>query len=212
MRYHYVVGLAVAALLGVQSAQAQSSADALLAARLSLSKQDYAAASATYQQALKHQPGAAKDYYQAAEAAARNQEPKAALQLLKQAVDKGYFPAEDLEAEESFASLTSQAGWNRLLTRARTKQQRHEARFDPQLVALLKKIEYQDQHFRLVTEVADKKLGLNSAQADDAMRQQSVMDYQTIKQVDSLIARHGYPGKSLVGEYQKDVAFFCDPA
>ncbi|MBO3271950.1 energy transducer TonB [Hymenobacter defluvii] len=208
MRHYYAAVLVVAAVLGGQEIQAQTTTDALSIARRALSQQDYAAASATYQQVLKRQPGTAGDYYRAAEAAARNQEPKAALQLLKQAVDKGYFSAEAIADEENFASLTTQAAWLRLLARARTKQQRHETPFDPQLVMLLKKIELQDQNLRKLAKKAERDFGPNATQVEAAMRQQDYFDLLTIRQVDSLIARHGYPGKLLVGEYQKDVAFF----
>jgi len=208
MRHYYAAMLVVAALLSGQKIQAQATTDALAMARRALSQQDYSAASAAYQQALKRQSGTASDYYRAAEAAARTQEPKAALRLLQQAVDKGYFSAETIEQEEGFASLTSQAGWNRLLARARTKQQRHEAPFDPQLVARLKKISYQDQHDRHIAAVAERKHGANAPEVAVADRRQNTLDLQLIRQIDSLLARHGYPGKSLVGEYQKEVVFF----
>lgn len=39
------------------------------------------------------------------------------------------------------------------------------------------------------------------------MQQQGIIDLRLMRQVDSLIARHGYPGKSLVGEYLKSTAF-----
>jgi TonB family protein len=157
---------------------------------------------------LKRQTGTARDYYQAARAAARNQEPTQALAWLTQAVVRGYYAEADLHTEADFSSLAAQPTWARLLTRARTKQQQHEAPFNPALVALLKQIYFRDQQYRLVAEVAEQQFGLNAPQIGEAMKQQERVDRVLIRQVDSLIAQHGYPGKSLVGEYEKNVAFF----
>lgn len=190
------------------SAAAQVGRDVLAPARQHLLRQEYAAASASYQLGLKQQDGAARDYYQAARAAARNHEPKRALAWLAQAVAKGYYAAAQVQTEEDFASLTTQPAWPRLLTRARQKQQQHEASFNHALVALLKKIAYQDQQYRLVAAAAERTDGINSPQITQAMQQQERVDRVLLRQVDSLITQHGYPGKSLVGEYQKDVAFF----
>jgi TonB family protein len=98
--------------------------------------------------------------------------------------------------------------WSRLLTRARTKQQQHEAPFNHALVTFLKKIYLQDQQYRLAAAAAEQKFGLNAPQVSQAMLQQTRLDAKLSRQIDSLITQQGYPGKSLVGEYQKDVAFF----
>lgn len=187
---------------------AQVSPATLASARQHLLHHEYAAASASYQRALK-QPGngTARAYYQAAQAAARNREPKRALDWLAQAVAKGYYAETNLRTEEDFASLTAQPAWSRLLTQARTKQQQHEKAFDPALVALLKKILFQDQQYRLVAAAAERKYGINAPQITEAMQQQSPVDIRLSRQVDSLIARYGYPGRSLVGEYEKGTAF-----
>ncbi|MBF9144237.1 energy transducer TonB [Hymenobacter properus] len=198
----------VIAHTSLSTAAAQAAPDALAPARQHFLHQEYGAASASYQRGLKQTPGKPRDYYQAAQAAARNHEPKRALDWLTQAVAKGYFSEEQLRTEEDFASLASQPAWPRLLTQARTKQQQHEAAFDPALVALLKKIQYQDQQYRLEAKAAERKYGINAPQIDQAMQQQGRVDIRLAQQVDSLIARHGYPGRSLVGEYQKGAAFF----
>lgn len=194
--------------LAAPSATAQTVADVFAPARQHLLHHDYAAASASYKRGLKRQTGTARDYYQAARAAARNQEPKQALDWLTQAVAKGYYAEADLQTEEDFASLATQPTWLRLLTRARTKQQQHEAPFNQTLVAFLKKVFYQDQQYRLVARDAERKFGVNAPQISAAMHQQTRVDARLSRQLDSLITQQGYPGKSLVGEYQKNVAFF----
>lgn len=184
-----------------------ASAEKLTTAQQHLSRQEYAAASAAYQQAFKQQEGTASDYYQAARAAARNNESKVAFKQLKEAIQKGYYSEENIRAEADFARLAMQAAWQRLLTLAREKRHQHEACFDQSLVTLLKKIAYEDQQYRIVATEANKKYGLDSPQAIAAMYQQGLIDWQLIRQVDSLLARHSYPGKSLVGEYLKSTAF-----
>lgn len=75
------------------------------------------------------------------------------------------------------------------------------------LVELLRQIHYRDQQYRRVAAEADRKFGPGSPQAKEADRRQDPVDRQLIRQVDSLIARHGYPGRSLVGEEQQTTAF-----
>ncbi|SDY88786.1 TonB family protein [Hymenobacter psychrophilus] len=203
----FITLLALASQMRSGPAAAQVAPDVLAPARQHLLREEYAAASASYQQALPR-GGSARDYYQAARAAARNQEPKRALAWLTQAVEKGYFTEDQLCTEEDFASLAARPTWPRLLASARTKQQRHEAPFAPKLVALLKQIRYHDQHYRQEATAAERKYGLNAPQMIEAMAAQTRIDQGLSRQVDSLLAIHGYPGRSLVGEYQKNVAFF----
>ena len=189
------------------SATAQDAADLFASARQHWLRHKYAAASASYRHVLRQHPGTAQDYYQAARAAACHDEPRRALAWLRQAVATGYLSDAQLGAEPDFAVLGSQSAWPRLLAQARTKQQQHEASFDPALVALLRTLRAQDQQYRLVAEAAERTHGINAPQVDEAMRRQTRVDIGLRRQVDSLIARHGYPGRSLVGEYQKETAF-----
>lgn len=145
--------------------------------------------------------------YQQAQAAAQKQDYKAALRFLEQAVKQGFFSAEDLQNDDDLSSLNQQPEWNKLLAQARTKQQRHEARFNQHLVTLLRKIRQQDQQYRVEGRRAERQFGPDSPQARAASAKEAKMDAQLIRQVDSLIAQHGYPGKSLVGEYLKTTAF-----
>ncbi|TGD82727.1 energy transducer TonB [Hymenobacter wooponensis] len=212
MYYSFSKAMIVGALLwgscGTYSALAQTADKALIVAQQQLLRQEYAAASATYQQALKQQSGAAHDYYFAAQAAAKNHEAKAALELLGQAVSKGFFREQELQGTAAFASLTTQRDWTKILAAARQKQRKHEAGFNQPLVRLLEKMHYQDQHYRVVAEEADRQYGVNSRAAQEAMAQQGALDPLLIRQADSLLTRNGYPGKAQVGEYQKGVVFF----
>ena len=154
-----------------------------------------------------HSPKTTNELYRAAEEAAQRNEPRLALRQLKQAVASGYIKAESMAENSIFAPLHNQSAWPRLLDQARVRQQQHEATFDPQLLALMKKMDYQDQHYRVVAVAAEKQYGLDSPQVRAADSKQSRLDPQLIRQVDSLIAIHGYPGKSKVGEYYKSTAF-----
>ncbi|UYZ65017.1 energy transducer TonB [Hymenobacter weizhouensis] len=149
----------------------------------------------------------ARAAYQQAQAAAQKQEYPTALRLLEQAVKLGYVSAADLQYDADLTALQKQPGWSNLLAQARTKQQQHEARFNQPLVALLRKIDQQDQKYRVEAKRAERQFGPDSPQVKAAMRKQGMIDVRLIRQVDSLLARHGYPGKSLVGEYLKTTAF-----
>jgi tRNA isopentenyl-2-thiomethyl-A-37 hydroxylase MiaE len=89
------------------SATAQVAPDLFAPARQHLLHQEYAAASASYRQGLRWRTGTPRDYYQAAQAAARNKEPKRALDWLAQAVTNGYYSEAQLRAEEAFAALAA---------------------------------------------------------------------------------------------------------
>ena len=155
----------------------------------------------------KRPPATVAELYAGARQAARKQDAKTALRQLNQAVAKGFIAAETLEQEADFASLKSQPGWARLVGFARARQRQHESAFDPQLMTLMRKLLYQDQHYRVVAREAERQYGVDASQMRAAMTEQSKLDPQLIRQVDSLIAVHGYPGKSKVGEYQKSTAF-----
>ncbi|MCR5886866.1 TonB family protein [Hymenobacter sp. J193] len=145
--------------------------------------------------------------YQQARTAARQGNSQAALRLLKRAIATGYYSPEALQEEDDFAGLTAQAAWPRLLAQARTRQQRYEAQFNQPLLTLIRQIGFQDQQYRRIAAEADRTYGPDSPQLRAAMQQQGKLDNRLIRQVDSLITVHGYPGKSLVGEYQQSVTF-----
>lgn len=164
-------------------------------------------ARATSQQLKGQQQPTDRVYYQEARAAARKGDAKGALNQLSQAVEKGFYSVDAISSEPDFALLKTQPGWSQLVARARTKQQQYEASFDPALLAVMRKMSYQDQHNRLLAQAADQRYGVNSPQATAAMREQGPVDARLIRQVDSLVAIHGYLGKSKVGEYHKSVMF-----
>ncbi|GAB2697991.1 hypothetical protein GCM10027037_22730 [Mucilaginibacter koreensis] len=56
-------------------------------------------------------------------------------------------------------------------------------------------------------ETLAKKYGWESAQVKSMMNQQAQIDLQNLKQVEAIIKQYGYPGKSLVGENRKSIAF-----
>lgn len=155
----------------------------------------------------KRPPTTVAELYAGGRQAARKQDAKTALRQLNQAVAKGFIAAEALEQEADFAFLQKLPGWARLLGTARARQRQHESAFDPQLLALMRKLSYQDQHYRVVAQEAEQKYGVDAPQMRAAMTEQSKLDPQLIRQVDSLLTIHGYPGKSKVGEYQKATAF-----
>lgn len=152
-------------------------------------------------------PAPARMLYAAARKAALRQEPEAALRHLRQAVIKGYISAETLEQEPDLLTLHQQSQWPQMLELARARQRQHEATFNPSLLALMRKIQYQDQQYRVEASQAEQQYGVGSPQAQAASARQDRLDPVLIRRVDSLLAIHGYPGKSQVGEYHKATAF-----
>ncbi|MBT9394256.1 energy transducer TonB [Hymenobacter sp. NST-14] len=155
----------------------------------------------------KRPPATVAELYAGARQAALKQDSKTALRQLNQAVAKGFIAAETLEQEADFISLRKLPGWVRLVGFASARQRQHESAFDPKLMALMREMRYQDQHYRHIAAEAERQYGPGSPQEQAAERAQSPLDLQLIRQVDSLITIHGYPGKSKVGEYQKSTAF-----
>jgi TonB family protein len=152
-------------------------------------------------------PATVGELYAEARQAALRQDAKTALRQLNQAVAKGFIAAETLEQETDFASLRKLPGWERLLDSARARQRQHESAFDPGLLAVMRKIRFQDQQYRVVAVEAERQYGVDAPQMRAAMAKQDKLDPQLIRRVDSLLAIHGYPGRSKVGEYQQSTAF-----
>lgn len=72
------------------------------------------------------------------------------------------------------------------------------------LIAELDTIWKADQRYRS----AEKQHGVQNAEEDaDNMKKQSVIDIENLHKIGKIIAGHGYPGKSLVGEAYQSVAF-----
>lgn len=76
------------------------------------------------------------------------------------------------------------------------------------LVTQLSEIDRADQQYRgAPVSIAGKKYGWNSSQVNELMRKQGLADATNLAKVLKMIARYGYPGKTLVGEKYMSTAF-----
>lgn len=80
--------------------------------------------------------------------------------------------------------------------------------YNQRLIAQLAEIAKTDQQYRDVpVRVAGKKYGWNSLQVIELMHKQDALDNSNLAKVEKIIAQYGYPGKTLVGEKYKSIAF-----
>lgn len=74
-----------------------------------------------------------------------------------------------------------------------------------QLMRQLDTVNRRDQQFRSA-EVQHQAAG-DQVKDDENMRRQGVLDQKNMAEIEAIIAKYGYPGKSLVGEQYQSVAF-----
>ncbi|GAB3923384.1 energy transducer TonB [Mucilaginibacter myungsuensis] len=77
-------------------------------------------------------------------------------------------------------------------------------KLDTKLISQLMAIDQADQQFRS----KEAQHGAQTKEQDaDNMRKQSALDEANLTKIEAIIAKHGYPGKSLVGNEYQSVAF-----
>ncbi len=83
----------------------------------------------------------------------------------------------------------------------------NEASLNIPLKTEIEKIGELDQKYRIMMDSVAKKHGWDSKQMDELWMKQSELDSLNLLRVEEIIAKYGYPGKSLVGNESSTVFF-----
>ncbi|KAA3436176.1 DUF6624 domain-containing protein [Rufibacter hautae] len=191
-------------LLGAgHSALAQTSTEAFA----QYQAKDYKASGQLYDQFLKTGKGTSTDYYNAACSWALAGDKNKAFTYLNQAVAKGWENKNHLQKDTDLTSLHADKRWTKLVQDLEAKLIKLEANYNKPLKAQLEKIYETDQHYRGMLDSVQKHHGMESAQWKDTWDKIEAQDKVNQQQLIEIIEKHGWPGKSLVGQQASQAAF-----
>jgi hypothetical protein len=115
----------------------------------------------------------------------------AAIASLETALEAGYWDAEHAIADEDLAPVRAHAKWPALETRLKASFTAYEATLvDPALRKELLALAAQDQRARFAIKSADDKPAIEAVMA---------IDRAATARMKEVIAKHGWPGKKIVG-------------
>jgi len=156
-----------------------------------------------YEKAFSIKTGNNWDYYNAACAWALSGDKKRAFINLNLAIDKGWQHHSHTLKDTDLASLRHDKEWQTSIDKLMRNIAEYESRFDATLMRELHDIAEKDQRYRIQM---IKKQDRQANTLTELWKKQTELDLQNIRKISSIIAQHGYPGKSLVGN-QWEVAF-----
>ncbi|WP_207432972.1 DUF6624 domain-containing protein [Sabulibacter ruber] len=168
---------------------------------------DYKGSGQLYDQFLKTGKATSTDYYNAACSWALAGDKNKAFTYLNQAVTKGWENKSHLQKDTDLASLHTDKRWAKLVQDLDAKLAKLEANYNKPLKAQLEKILETDQLYRAMVDSVQKNYGMESQQWKDLMAKMEAQDKINQQQLVEIIEKHGWPGKSLVGQQASQAAF-----
>ncbi|MDJ0840926.1 MAG: hypothetical protein QNK37_30730 [Acidobacteriota bacterium] len=168
--------------------------------------EDYVRAAEAYDKAFALQKGRNQDYHRAAVCRARTGNIAGALSFLASAVEAGWRDWEETEDEEAFAVLHKEPEWVRLSEILKERHRTHQAGLNRALIEKLAAIREDDQKLRLQLRDLTRKYGHQSEEVRAAWAKIGEKDKKNLALIEAILAEHGYPGWSMVGN-QRMTAF-----
>ena len=119
------------------------------------------------------------------------------LQLLRRALEVGFFvPPDKLEAQDAFAGLRSDARWDPLLADARERYAGYDLDLRTELLDLARR----DQESRAGIDTVMARYGRESPQGDSVMTALAAADAPIQKRLFEILEAHGWPGRRMVAD------------
>ncbi|WP_018476801.1 DUF6624 domain-containing protein [Pontibacter roseus] len=185
------------------AALAQSIADA----NSKYEAKDYKASGQMYDQALKDGKGGSSDHYNAACSWALAGDKSKAFAHLEKAVEKGWMDISHMKQDSDLSSLRDDKRWAQLVQQLQTKVDKAEANYNKPLKEQLERIHETDQKYRMMLGQVQQEHGPQSEQFQELIRKMQATDKENLQQVQAIIEKHGWPGKSLVGNKASNAAW-----
>ncbi len=165
---------------------------------------DYAAAATHYLAAIEKGAAGATTPYNLACCYALTARPDDAFRYLQLAIERGWRDADHLENDADFKSIHADPRWKDAVASCRAASDRYfNALREPELARELLRRQAVDQKYRrlLAEAFARLKPGETSLKHDDAPEAAALgnVDAENTAFMKGVIAKHGWPGKSLVG-------------
>lgn len=197
--------LAVFCLLGVTSARAQDGPTLVTQAATAYESKEYAKAAELYLAALDKGVKGATTPYNAACCFALLGKKDDAFKHLDLAVERGWRDLDHLESDEDLRSLREDARWKQAASACRAARDRYyQSLKEPELARELMRRQADDQKLRNALQAAFARLkpGETSVRPADVPEVAGLedVDQKNTEFMKRTIEKHGWPGKSLVGE------------
>lgn len=178
------------------AAQAQSAAEAFA----KYDAKDYKGAAQIYEQILKDGKGTNSDHFNAACSWALAGDKDRAFAHLDKAISKGYLNISHLKQDSDLNSLHGDKRWAKLVQRLQANVDKAEANYNKPLKEQLERLYDTDQQYRKKIGQVQQEHGVDSEQFIELISLMNATDKENLRQVQAIIAQHGWPGKTMVGE------------
>lgn len=196
---------AVAAFTLVAAALAQDGPTLATQGTAAYEAREYAKAAGLYVAAIERGLRGAGTPYNAACCFALTNQSDDAFKYLNLAIERGWRDLAHLEADEDFKSVRDDARWKAAVAACRESQEKYyKSLKEPELAKELLRRQELDQRLRRLLEAAMSKArpgepGVRIADVPGAENLGNV-DQENTEFMKQTIEKHGWPGKSLVGE------------
>jgi tetratricopeptide (TPR) repeat protein len=171
-------------------------------------QKSFQASAEAYDQAIALQPDISGTvYYNAACSWALAGNPEKALDRLEDAIEKGWIDVNWTQKDTDLTSLHALPRWATIIADLQKKSDAYEAGLNKPLMAELRQIQETDQKYRMMMDSIEQEFGWESKEMQELWKKQSDADSINLQKIEAIIAEHGYPGKSLVGNRLANATF-----
>ncbi|MBB6611416.1 hypothetical protein H7F15_10250 [Pontibacter sp. Tf4] len=151
--------------------------------------------------------GSSSDHYNAACSWALAGNKDKAFAHLGKAIDKGWTNVTHFKSDTDLSSLHTDKRWEPMVKQLQAKADIAEANYNKPLKAQLEQIYEKDQQIRREFMAARDKHGMDAPETKVLMQQMMDTDAENQKQIIAIIEKHGWPGKSMVGQQASQAVF-----
>ncbi|QCK16382.1 DUF6624 domain-containing protein [Mangrovivirga cuniculi] len=161
--------------------------------------EEYVQSANLYEKALSKKSGTASQNYNAACSFALAGNEERAFYYLEKSTDAGYKAIDWMKRDKDLTSLHDNENWEKIVDKVLANKAEYEKDFDKELQAQLERIYVEDQTLRHLLGPAEEKFGRGSENMAYIWGLMSKEDDRLLKEVVSIIEKHGWVGRSEVG-------------
>lgn len=160
---------------------------------------DFEKSAKEYEKAFLLNEGNSSQYYNAACSWALTGDTLKSIEFLNLSAEKGWKNLKHLKKDSDLSTLHGVYGWDEILKVVQINLDEYEKDFNKPLKNQLEKIYVRDQTLRQLYEEAEEKFGSDSDEMNYYWQVVSEQDSLNELETESIIEKHGWVGKSIVG-------------
>ncbi|MEM7367370.1 MAG: DUF6624 domain-containing protein [Bacteroidota bacterium] len=181
----------------------------ILCAQEALEAKDYATCAECYEKALAITQKSPYSLIMAASCFSMNQEAEKAFPYIFTAIKQNWDQAEYyLNFVDGLEGVKASPQWAVVLDSLKARRIAYESTLNMPLKRELDSMMVLDQKYRKMMDSVSTEFGWQSPEMSALWAKQNAVDSSNTIRIEEIIAEHGYPGKSLVGDRSGEVAFF----